>query len=183
MSEEKSTQKTPVYKKWWFWVIIVVVLIAVGGVGSSKKENAGSDTDVDASSVNVTDGPAGSDTTQSDHTNDTSQKDEGKPSVTTEQKNALKKAQSYATNMHMSKQKVYEQLTSEYGEGFSVSDAQYAIDNLTGIDWNANALAKAKNYYTHMNMSKSKVYSQLTSDYGEKFTPEQAQYAIDHLDD
>ena len=35
---------------------------------------------------------------------------------------------------------------------------------------------------TLMSMSKSAVYDQLTSEYGEQFTASQAQYAIDHLD-
>ncbi len=34
-----------------------------------------------------------------------------------------------------------------------------------------------------MNMSKSAVYDQLISQYGEQFTEEEAQYAVDHLDD
>lgn len=33
-----------------------------------------------------------------------------------------------------------------------------------------------------MAMSKDAVYDQLVSEYGEQFTPEQAQYAIDHLE-
>ncbi len=32
--------------------------------------------------------------------------------------------------MHMSKAGIYDQLTSEYGEGFEADAAQYAIDNL-----------------------------------------------------
>ena len=34
-----------------------------------------------------------------------------------------------------------------------------------------------------MIMSKDSIYDQLTSEYGEKFTAEEAQYAIDNLDD
>ncbi len=98
------------------------------------------------------------------------------------QKNALKKAESYSKTMHMSKSGIYKQLTSEYGEGFTAEEAQYAIDNIV-VDWNANALEKAKSYQTTMNMSKSRIYEQLTSEYGEGFTAEEAQYAIDHLDD
>lgn len=101
---------------------------------------------------------------------------------TTEQKNALKKAESYSETMHMSKQGIYDQLVSEYGEQFAPEDAQYAIDNMEA-DWNANALEKAKSYQETMSMSKNAIYDQLTSEYGEKFTPEEAQYAIDHLDD
>lgn len=100
---------------------------------------------------------------------------------TTEQKNALKKAETYSEAMHMSKQAIYDQLISEYGEKFPIEAAQYAIDNLN-VDWNINALEKAKSYQTNMSMSKQAIYDQLVSEYGEKFTPEQAQYAIDHLD-
>ena len=101
---------------------------------------------------------------------------------TTEQKNALKKAESYASLMHMSKKGIYDQLTSEYGEGFDKASAQYAIDNLKW-DYNANALEKAKSYRETMQMSKKAIYDQLVSSYGEKFTKSEAQYAIDHLDD
>lgn len=101
---------------------------------------------------------------------------------TTEQQNALIKAEQYSKTLYMSKQGIYDQLTSEYGEQFSAADAQYAIDNMTA-DWNANALAKAKSYQTTMNMSKKAIYDQLVSQYGEKFTASEAQYAIDHLDD
>ena len=99
-----------------------------------------------------------------------------------EYQNALTKGLQYANQLHMSKKAIYDQLTSSYGEGFPADAAQYAIDNMTGVDWNANALEKAKQYYYNMPMSKSAVYDQLTSEYGEQFTASQAQYAIDHLD-
>lgn len=103
-----------------------------------------------------------------------------KPSV--EYTNALKKAESYSKNLHMSKKAIYDQLTSEYGEQFPADAAQYAIDNIIA-DWNANALAKAKSYQNTLHMSKSAIYDQLISEYGEQFTKAEAQYAIDHLDD
>lgn len=101
--------------------------------------------------------------------------------VSQEYKNALSKGLQYANQLHMSKKAIYDQLTSSYGEGFPADAAQYAIDNMTDVDWNANALEKAKEYYTGMSMSKSAVYDQLTSEYGEQFTASEAQYAIDHL--
>jgi hypothetical protein len=64
---------------------------------------------------------------------------------------------------------------------FTADEAQYAVDNLDA-DWNANALAKAKDYQSSMDMSPSAIYDQLTSEYGEKFTADEAQYAIDNLD-
>ena len=44
-----------------------------------------------------------------------------------EYKSALNKAKLYSDTMHMSKQGIYEQLTSEYGEKFSAEAGQYAF--------------------------------------------------------
>ncbi|MBU5226516.1 Ltp family lipoprotein [Clostridium senegalense] len=44
-----------------------------------------------------------------------------------------------------------------------------------------SALKKAKVYSDNMSMSKVGLYDQLTSEYGEKFTAEAAQYAIDNI--
>lgn len=44
-----------------------------------------------------------------------------------------------------------------------------------------SALNKAKTYSDTMHMSKAALYDQLTSEYGEKFSQEAAQYAIDNL--
>ena len=102
--------------------------------------------------------------------------------VPTEYKSALNKATSYSKAMHMSKQGVYDQLTSAHGEKFSVAAAQYAINNIQA-DWNANALAKATNYQDTMDMSPAGIHDQLTSAHGEKFTQSEADYAIQHLND
>ena len=45
-----------------------------------------------------------------------------------------------------------------------------------------SALKKAKSYSDTMNMSKAGIYDQLTSEYGEKFTAEAAQYAVDNVE-
>ena len=98
---------------------------------------------------------------------------------TTEEKNALKKAETYSDSLHMSKQGIYNQLTSSV-EGFSKEAAQYAIDNIEA-DWNKNALEKAKSYQTSLSMSSKAIYNQLISSV-EGFTKSEAQYAIDNLD-
>jgi len=102
--------------------------------------------------------------------------------IPAEYKSALNKARMYAKTMHMSKQGVYDQLVSEYGEKFSAEAGQYAIDNMKA-DWNVNALVKAKTYQDTMNMSPAAIHDQLTSEYGEKFTKAEADYAIQHLND
>lgn len=45
-----------------------------------------------------------------------------------------------------------------------------------------NALKKAKSYSDMMHMSKAGIYDQLTSEYGEQFSAEAAQYAVDNVD-
>ena len=80
----------------------------------------------------------------------------------------------------MSKAGIYNQLTSEI-EGFTAEEAQYASDNVQA-DWNANALAKAKDYRDTMDMSPEAIRNQLSSEI-EGFTAEEADYAVAHLDD
>ena len=101
--------------------------------------------------------------------------------VPAEYESALAKARSYAENMHMSKAAVRDQLVSEYGESFPKAAADYAMANLTGIDWNANALAKAKSYRDGMHMSNAAIRKQLVSEHGEKFTTAEADYAMREL--
>ena len=160
MSNEN--EKKTIYKKWWFWLIIVVIVIAIGATqtGNSNTVSTGG---------------------QINTVKDTNQSDEKENNIPKEYQNALAKAESYSETMHMSKQAVYDQLTSEYGEQFSEEAAQYAIDNIKA-NWKANALEKAKDYQETMHMSKNAIYDQLISEYGEKFTKEEAQYAIDNLE-
>lgn len=47
----------------------------------------------------------------------------------------------------------------------------------------ASALNKAKSYSDMMHMSKQGIYDQLTSEYGDKFTQDEADYAVAHLND
>lgn len=223
--------KKPFWKKWWFWVIIVVLVIV--GIGGSNSQSGSSTaissttqsvapkkdaklTGITASySGNIKDGEQVTD--QTSGITVTAKYDDGTVKNVTgwkvqnpgavninapteftieyegqttkvsiqaqppvEYQSALKKAKSYSDTMHMSKQSIYDQLTSEYGEKFSAEAAQYAVDHLQA-DYNANALAKAKSYQETMSMSPSAIYDQLVSPDGEKFTPEEAQYAIDNL--
>ena len=105
---------------------------------------------------------------------------ETKSSTNSEYSAALEKAKSYNSLFHMSKKRMYRQLTSEFDK-FSNDAAQYAIDHLEA-DYKYNALFNAKNYRKLFNMSKSGLFNQLTS-YIDGFTEEEANYAINHLDD
>lgn len=150
--------KKPLYKRPWIYILaLLIVFFLVGGSGNSSTNN-------DTASKN-----------------DSSAEVLENDNIPNEYKSALRSAKTYSDTMHMSKQAIYNQLTSDFDK-FSEDAAQYAVDNLDA-DYNKNALKKAESYSNTMSMSKRSIYNQLTSDAGEKFTAEEAQYAIDHLDD
>lgn len=148
-------------------ILLGVIIGTLGGGDDTQKEKATNDD---------TQTPVSSETVTPEAQPEESKED----SVPREYKSALKKAETYAKTMHMSKAGIYDQLTSEYGESFPVEAAQYAIDNIV-FDWKENALKKAETYAETMSMSDAAIYEQLISEYGEKFTPEEAQYAVDNL--
>lgn len=175
MSNEE-VKKKPIYKKWWFWLIIVIV---IAGIGGSQTQNTSTQTSTNNLNTDIQDVTVAENVTNEIEQN-VNLPETVEPDIPKEYKNALEKAKTYSELMYMSKQGIYDQLTSEYGEQFSVDAAQYAVDNLDA-DYNYNALQKAKQYQDTMSMSKSAIYDQLISEYGEKFTAEEAQYAIDNL--
>ncbi|MBZ9616766.1 Ltp family lipoprotein [Clostridium estertheticum] len=113
-------------------------------------------------------------------TTETAKPTPAKPTVPTEYISALATAETYATTMNMSKDAIYDQLTSSAGNKFSAKSAQYAVDNVKA-DWNKNALKSAETYQKEMSMSPSAIYDQLVSSAGNKFTKAEAQYAKDNL--
>ena len=68
--------------------------------------------------------------------------------------------------------------------GFNSDVAQYTIDHLYA-DYKANALATARNNRKYSKLSKTEIYERLVSSsyFNGEFTKEEANYAIQHLDD
>lgn len=95
-------------------------------------------------------------------------------------RNALKRAQEYAESQNMSRQAIHNQLINK--NTFSVKQAQYAADNVQA-DFNYNALVTARKYQRDLGLSPAKIREILISDDNESFTREQADYAIEHLND
>jgi Host cell surface-exposed lipoprotein len=93
---------------------------------------------------------------------------------------ALESAESYLAMSGFSKQGLYEQLSSSYGEGFTQAQAQYAVDHV-GADWNREAVQSARSYLEFSPMSRAALIDQLSSSAGEGFTYEQALYAVNKV--
>lgn len=151
-------EKKPFYKRVWFWILVVLVIF----IGSAAVSGGN-----DSSSSNSSSSSAKSSSSSSSH-------------VSATKVAALKSAQTYSDTMHMSKQGIYDQLTSDAGDKFDDASAQYAVDHVKA-DWNKNALKAAESYQKDQNMSPEAIRDQLTSDAGDKFTQNQADYAVSHL--
>jgi hypothetical protein len=88
------------------------------------------------------------------------------------------------TKYRMSKQGLYDQLTFEYGSQMTVDEANNAINRIDPlVNWNNLAILSAKSYRETGNLTGQALIDQLTSEYGSRFPPEQAQYGVLHIDD
>lgn len=96
-----------------------------------------------------------------------------KPKMTLAQENAVEQAQSYLDTMPFSRQGLIDQLSSEYGSGYPVDVATFAVDTISP-DWNAEAAEAAKSYLNSMSFSRDGLFEQLTSEFGAQFTPDEA---------
>lgn len=176
--------EAPKKKSWVKWVVggcgcLLLVSLLIGGcsvlvISGSDDEDAGTETSAPADPA-----PAEEESPAEEEPAETEEKAED--DVPSDHASALRSAETYSDMMHMSKQAIYDQLTSDYDQ-YSEEAAQYAIDNVDA-DWNENALESAKSYRETLNMSPDAIHDQLTSEYGGKFTEEEADYAIEHLDD
>ena len=97
-----------------------------------------------------------------------------------EYEQALKSAQNYVDTLHFSRQGLKQQLTSEYGSGFSEEAAEYALEHVD-VDYKQEAVEAAESYLDAMSFSREGLKQQLTSEYGSGFTEEEAEYALDQV--
>ncbi|WP_205836020.1 Ltp family lipoprotein [Asaia bogorensis] len=95
--------------------------------------------------------------------------------MTNSQRNAVRSAEDYLSMKGFSRFALIQQLSSDYGAGFSKKDATVAVDSL-GIDWNANAARSAREYLDIKGFSCNGLIAQLSSEYGAGYTKAQAQY-------
>lgn len=96
-------------------------------------------------------------------------------SLTGPQKNAVRSANNYLSFAGFSRSGLIEQLSSPFGDRYSVVDATVAVDSLS-VDWNAQAVRSAKNYLSIMGFSCDGLIEQLSSHAGDKYTNSQAAF-------
>ncbi|TIC79481.1 hypothetical protein E8D37_16865 [Nocardioides sp. GY 10127] len=94
--------------------------------------------------------------------------------------NALAAAKDYLQFQAFSRQGLIDQLSSDYGSGFKLADATWAVDQLD-TDWNKQAVRAAKSYLDFQPFSRQGLIDQLSSAYGSQFTVAQATYAVNKI--
>lgn len=92
-----------------------------------------------------------------------------------QQKNAVRSAKNYLSISGFSRDGLIDQLSSSYGDGYSVFDATAAVDSLS-VNWNEQAVKSAQQYLSIMGFSCNGLINQLSSLAGEKYTISQATY-------
>ncbi|UQN28902.1 Ltp family lipoprotein [Brachybacterium kimchii] len=197
-------QEPPKKSKTLWWVlggcgclallaIAAVIIVIVVLVNSADTDDEPAPTTVSASSSDddASDEPSDS-ATPSDHTVDATPDDESSADADDsgdsaadgtdvdpdDKDGALADAKIQSDMLFSSKKGIHDTLVFE---GYSEETATYAVDHVDA-DWNKNALEKAKSYSAD-GMSDDEIRDQITSEYGEQFTKEQADYAIKHLHD
>ncbi len=106
--------------------------------------------------------------------------DPSRSEITLAMENALESAQDYLAFSAFSRQGLIDQLSSEYGSGYRVEDATWAVDHLK-VNWNEQAVEAAKDYLDFSSFSRQGLIDQLSSPYGSQFTVAQATYAVNQI--
>lgn len=166
-------------------IFVALLLIMIGSPGSPAKEadrlssaNTTSEAASDASR-NLTDAEAEMNSLDAAPAapalEEAAKEEDIGPSLSAAQMNARRSAQQYLEMTGFSREGLIQQLSSEYGGGYSREDAEAAVDSMD-VDWNENAARSARQYLEMTGFSCNKLIEQLSSDYGSKYTIEEATY-------
>lgn len=174
-------------------IVVVVVLVCCGaGVLSMGGEDSPTTTSsstsdspqaeqTEAAEEPTSEAPDADATTAEEVTEEPAPETE-EPELTTEQENAIRSAENYLEFMPFSKQGLIEQLSSPAGDDYPRDVAQFAVESIeSDVDWNEQATRAAESYMDLMGFSRSGLIDQLTSDAGDGYTREQAEYAADQV--
>lgn len=131
--------------------------------------------------------PSDTETAQNEVQEDVKEEPEEKDptaDMTMEQKNAYQAAKNYLDMAGFSKQGLIDQLSSEYGDNYPLEVAEFAVNAIEEngeVDWVEECKESAKAYLEFSSFSKQGLIEQLTSEYGDKYTQEEAEAAVEEV--
>lgn len=207
-NQRRRSHKKPWYKKWWIWVLIVLILI-IFGKSFSGGNNDGPSLEVSKTSATLSsDKSEAKISFETDKGNkytviDTSSNKEvvNGTADTGSEEITFSSAGKYRIKVERdgeTKSKLIQIKEADAGVSSDTStedDTEQQSDQTAAESQKSektaesnsvpreykSALKKAESYSKTMHMSKAGIYDQLTSEYGEKFSAEAAQYAVDNL--
>ena len=165
-------------KKVWLTIISGLLIMMLMACGQSSATNSGQ-TDVSTPEIQEQ-----QETAKTEEDIEAEKQEAITAGMDVATKNAYRSAQSYLDLKGFSKQGLIDQLSSEYGEGYTVEQATaavQAIEDAGEVDWNEQAVKSGQSYLDMKGFSRDGLIQQLSSEYGDKFTVEQATYAADQL--
>jgi hypothetical protein len=160
-----SNAQRPWFKKKRFWLVGFIILVLIGSLFSSGENSQ----NTQSSNTTVTENANVDQDEQVPADSSSPEVEEVKETVS--QSNARRSAESYLNVSAFSRTGLIKQLEFE---GFSVSDATYAVD-VVDVDWNEQAAKSAASYLDVSSFSRSGLIKQLEF---EGFTREQAEYGV-----
>jgi len=164
-------------KKLFKWIAIIFVGFIIIGVifGDDSSQTVTTDAKVNES---PSEQPVVANPSEQTETAvvDVAQEEEAKPEgLSRPQKNAVRSAEQYISMSGFSRNGLIDQLSSEYGNGYEVSDATVAVDSLN-VDWNEQAVRTAQQYLDMSGFSCDGLIEQLSSEHGNKYSVSEATY-------
>ncbi|WP_336152219.1 Ltp family lipoprotein [Acinetobacter sp. 99] len=96
------------------------------------------------------------------------------------QYHAARSAKQYLSMTGFSHKGLIQQLSSDYGDGYSISDATAAVNSLN-VDWNEQATRSARQYLEMTGFSCKGLIEQLSSSAGDGYTVSQATYGAQQV--
>lgn len=103
---------------------------------------------------------------------------------TTEENNCYIDAEDYLNTTSFSKQGLIDQLSSKYGDNYPKKTAEKIVNDIEKqekISWDKECEEAAQDYLDTMSFSKQGLIDQLCSRYGDNFTKEQAEKAVNKV--
>lgn len=165
--------------------VVIVALAAIGSLGG-KKEDVKAPEEVKAEEAEKVEPQEALEEVTEESEAQEEVVDEPDDDLTASQRNAVKQAESYLEFTAFSRAGLINQLSSEYGNGYPEEDAEFAVqylEDIGAVDWNDQAAKSAEHYLEVSAFSRKGLINQLSSDAGEKFTQDQAEYGVQYLED
>lgn len=164
-----------------FWGFFIFLCLLIAMVSCSSKDDEVANTDVVEEAIAETENSSTEDVIIEE---DNDSEEDIFSTWTAEQRYAFTSGLTYLEVMAFSRQGLIDQLSSEYGENYPLEVAEFAVNAIEEqglVDWDTECEEAAQNYLDLMSFSKQGLIDQLSSEYGEQFTVEQAERAVEKV--